>query len=822
MDSVLSDLKYAVRMLWRSRIVAAITVLTLSLGIGVVTALFALVHGVLLRPIVPDQDRVVHISKRDTQRGDFPLALSLPEFAAWRDDSSAFETLAAVDHAATGPVATTIGNSTSPVQMAPVSAELFRLMHRGGPPLYGRWLTMADEQRGATLEVAAVVSERFWRRVSGGDPAFVGRRLMFAGTRTLIVVGVAPASADYPLGTDIWAPAATLFDGQAGRFDANSPTFSQFELIGRLAPGASIERARAELTAIHQRLAKTHANDYRPAQVIVEPLIDVVVGNGRHVLLALFAAAGLVFVIAGVNVASLLLMQASGRRSEAAIRIALGAGYARLLRQTLTESFVLATLGSAGGLVIARVLLVLVQRLAPGELPRLDHAALDLTVMAFCTAVALGWMLLLGSAPVWAQRRLIRNPRVETSISSGIGIGSRGAQGTRGLLAFTIAQIAAAVVIAIVAGLLVRTFAHLQAIERGFDADNLAMVSLLLPDDKRREPRAMLAFHRQLRDDVESLPGVTSTSPIHLGPGTGTLGLSAPLVFEGQTPEEAKKNPWSSWEPVLPSYFRTLGIPIVLGRGFGDDDRRGGAPVAIVSESVARRYWPGQNPLGKRLRVAAAAEWPWVTVIGVAADTRYRELTKSWMTVYFAADQFFFFQPASLAVRATSPLDALVPAIAHKLRALEPSAAIESVKPMEVLLARELSRPRAALMVTGVFAVVAIVLAAVGTFGVMSYEVRQRRRELAVRTAIGATPRDIFRSVVGRSLIAAIVGVTAGLLAATTVTHMLRALLFDVHPLDPTVFLSAAGILVGAILVAACIPAKRAAGIDPSVALRQE
>jgi putative ABC transport system permease protein len=459
---------------------------------------------------------------------------------------------------------------------------------------------------------------------------------------------------------------------------------------------------------------------------------------------------------------------------------------------------------------------VLVQRLAPDELPRLDHAALDLTVVAFCAAIALGWMLMLGSTPVWAQRRTIRDPRVEASF------GSRGMQGTRGLLVFTSAQIASAIVVAIVAGLLVRTFAHLQAIERGFDADNLAMVSLLLPDDIRRDPRAMLAFHRQLRDDVTSLPGVISASPIHLGPGTGTLGLSAPLVFEGQTAEEAKENPWSSWEPVLPSYFRTLGIPIVLGRGISDDDRRGGAPAAVVSESVARHYWPGQNPLGKRLRVAATSEWPWVTVVGVAADTRYRELTKSWMTVYFAADQFFFFQPASLIVRATSPLDSLVPAIAHKLRAIEPSAAIESVRPMDVLLARELSRPRAAVTVTGVFAIVAIVLAAIGTFGVMSYEVRQRRRELAVRTAIGATPRDIFQSVIVRSAIAAAAGVTVGLLAATTVTRTLRSLLFDVHPLDPAVFFTAAAVLFVAIFIAACIPAKRAAAIDPSTALRQE
>lgn len=820
MDVIRQDLGYAVRVLWRGRFVAALTVFTLSLGIGVVTALFAVINGVMLRPIVADQDQVVHISKRDTQRGDFPLALSLPEFDAWRRESRGFEMLAAVDHAATGPAAITIGGRTVPVQLAPVSADFFRVILSSdrGEPLYGRWFTKADEERGGA--VPAVVSERFWRRAAGGDPSFVGRRLAWAGTRTLIVIGIAPAAVDYPLGTDIWAPGAAVFDGQAGRFDANSPTFSQFELLGRLAPGVTIDHVRAELTAIHQRLAKTQPGDSKPQRVVVEPLADVVVGDGRQVLLALFGAAGLVFAIAGVNVAALLLMQASARRHELAIRVALGAGQWRLLRQTLTEALVLAMLGAAGGLAIARALLILVQRLAPGELPRLDSAGLDVVVVTFCAAIALGWMLMLGSAPVWAQRRTIRHPRMDSSLAA------RTAQGTRGLLVFTIVQIAAAVVVAIVAGLLVRTFAHLQAIERGIDPDNLLMVSLLLPDDTRRDPRTMLAFHRQLQSDVEALPGVISASPVHLGPGTGTLGLSAPLVFEGQTADEAKKNPWSTWEPVLPSYFRTVGIPIVLGRELTEDDRRGGAPVAVVSESVARRYWPGQNPLGKRLRVAPAAEWPWVTVVGVAADTRYRELTKSWMTVYFAADQFFYFQPASFVVRTAPrtslPLDALVPAIAHKLRALEPSAAIESVRPMEVLLARELSRPRAAVTVTGVFAFVAVVLAAVGAFGVMSYEVRQRRRELAVRSAIGAAPRDIFRAVVRRSVIATAGGVTVGLFAAATVTRTLRSLLFDVHPLDPAVFLAAAAMLFGAILIAVCIPARRAAAIDPSVALRRE
>jgi hypothetical protein len=312
-DSILYDIRFAARGLRRGGVFTAIAVLTLGLGIGVVTALFAIVDAVLLHPIVPDHDRVVRISKLDRQRGDFPYSLSLPEFRAWRDQSRSFEVLAAVDHAATGPQPITLGDQTSPVVLAPVSADFFRVIQHSRP-LLGRWFQASDENPGA--EVVAVVSERFWRRVSGGDPAFVGRRLTWAGNRTLLVVGVAPAVVDYPLGTDMWAPAATIFDGAAGRFDAKKPNFFQFELIGRLAAGVSVEQARSELSVIHRRVAEEFPDDYSVMPVVVQPLLDTVVGTSGQILLVLFVSAGLVFAIAGVNVAALLLMRAADRRTE--------------------------------------------------------------------------------------------------------------------------------------------------------------------------------------------------------------------------------------------------------------------------------------------------------------------------------------------------------------------------------------------------------------------------------------------------------------------------------------------------------------------------
>lgn len=808
------SLHYAVRTLSRERFVTVLTVLTLGTGIGVVTALFAIVSAVLLRPIVPDQDRVVIVSKLDTQRNNFPTSLSLPEFAEWRDQTRSFDVVSAVDHAATGNVPLVIDGRSVPARLAPVSADFFGVVH-DGEPLLGRWFTPADEQSGA--DVVAVVSERFWRRVGGGDPAFVGRRLSWFGDRTMLVIGIAPAAVDYPLGTDIWAPGATVFDGRAGRFDANNRAFFQFEILGRLRRGVSLDQARAELTVINRRVAAAFPKEFNPTAVLVEPLIEHVAGESRRVLLALLAAAGLVFVISGVNVAALLLMRASARRSESAVRVALGASSGRLLRQALTEGLVLALLGAMCALLIARTLLVVLQWLSPGDVPRIELATIDLRVMIFGVVSAVAWALTLGTVPAWTNRRLARSPGVEHAF--------RGVRGSRGLLIFTVAEVAAAVVVAIGAGLLFRSFAHLQSIERGFNSNNLVMASLLLPEARQRNPRSMIAFYDQLLPHVTALPGVVSAAPTHVGPGSGTFGLSAPMFFEGQTPEDSKTNPYSTWEPVLPSYFRTLGIPILRGRAFTDADRGDGAPVAIVSESVAQRYWPGQDPIGKRLQFVystKAGEWPWVTVVGIAADTRYRELTKSWMTVYFPADQFFFFQAASLVVRASSTTEALAPALLQAVRTIEPGATVASIAPMNTLLERELARPLTAMTVSGVFALIAIALAAVGVYGVMSYEVRQRRREIAVRSAIGATAAAIFNTVLRRSLLVGLAGAGIGLVLAGAVTRMLVSLLYGIQPLDPFVFFIGAGVLLAVVVAAASLPARRAAAVDPIDALRSE
>ena len=807
----MNDVLYAVRGLRRSPVFAVMTVLTLSLGIGVVTALFAVIDAVILQPIAHEQARVVRIWGNDVERNLNQHALSYAELKAFQEIGRSLERVAAINYADASALALAVDGQTISVDIAPVSVNFFEVLLEA-PPLFGRWITPADELTGA--EPVAVASEGFWRRVGGGDPGFVGRVLTRAGgSHPVRVIGVAPASFDYPRGADLWMPLATFYGPFSfAVFNGNDPAFRQFHGIGRLRPGVSLPEARAELDLIDDQWVKQTPN-LRPTRIEVAPVLDAMLGNSRQVLWFLFAAAGLVFVIAGVNVSALLLMRASARSREMAVRLALGASRARLTRQTITESLLIGTMGAVGGIIVAQASLALVQWLRPGDIPRIELAVIDARVLAFTLVASILWVVTFGTAPSW-----IRRTREATGLASEFTL--RGARGTTALRIFTVAEVAAAVVIAIAAGLLVRSLVQLQGIDRGYDSRNMAVFTVLLPGERYQTARERLGFYERVVPALMSIPGVFAASPVHLGPGTGATGLSAGMIFEGQTREEARRNPWATWEPVLPTYFQTLGIPIVSGRGFSDTDGPDGAKVVIISDAVAQRYFPGQNPIGKRVRFIQ--EMDWTTVVGVAADTRYRELTRSWMTVYFPAAQFFFFTASSLVVRTTASPDSLIPAIQQTIRTQEPQLAIESVASMDELAGRELSRPRIALTVASLYAFLAVMLAGIGVYGVLSYEVSQRRQELAVRSALGASPSLVFGTVVRRSLAMGAMGAAIGLALAAAATRSLRAVLYEVSPGDPVAFVVGALALVTIVVGASYVPARRAAGTDPARVLRAD
>jgi predicted permease len=802
------DIRHAWRTLRRNKLSGGVTIFTLALGIGVVTALFAIVDAVLLDPIATNQERLVRIWKLDVARGSLRAQIAYFEFAAWRDQARSFASLAAIQYADAGRAAITVDGQPAAVSFTPVSSNFFATLHHA-PPLLGRWLQRIDDQPGA--ELVAVVSEGFWRRVTGADPAIIGRLFTFNGDRTVRVVGVAPARLDYPIGTDLWVPIPAFFDGKNGRFDANARRTWLFELIGRLADGVSAEQAQAELAVLHRQLAAQFPQDYGVMEIVAQPLVHAMVGGSRQVLWFLFAGAGLVFLIAGVNVAALLLMQTAERRSELAMRIALGANSARLTQQTVTESLLLGGLGSIGAVFVAQSLLRLAQWLATGEVPRIEHASLDTRVLGFAVFAAVVWVLALGTVPIWGYRRFERSgmfARATTAVHA-----------SRGLKIFTLAEVAAAVTIAIGAGLLVRSFVHLQRVDRGFNDQNLAVMSLLLPASHYPDARTRVALYNELLPRLEAIPGVVAASPVHLRPGSGFVGLSAPMRFEGQTPEDARTNPWATWEPTMPSYFKTLGIQIVRGRGISETDIADSAPVAVVSEAVAEQYWPGQDPIGKQLKFIA--DFPWTTVVGVARDMRYRELTKSWLTVYFPARQFFFFAPDSVVVRAESSPTALLPAIRQTIRSVAPAVAVDEVTTMDVLTAKELSGPRTAVAVSTLFALFAIVLAAVGVSAVVAYDVRQRRRELAVRAALGASGRRLVKEVAGRSLAIGTIGLLTGAAMAAAGSRTLGALLYELDPMDPATFAGGTMALLVIVIAASYIPARRAAMTDPATVLRE-
>jgi predicted permease len=806
------DVRDGTRVLRKSPALTTIT--TLAIGIGIVTGFFAIVDAVVLTPLAAHGDTVVRIWKHDREQTSiarFPI--SYTELKLWRDKARSFTALAAISYADSAPAAVMIGSEPVSVRVSPVSPDFFAVLH-GGSPLLGRWFTVAEEDNVA--EMAAVVSEEFWHRVSGGDPAFIGRRLPLpGGKRTLVVVGVAPASLVYPAKTDAWVSLVSYFGAGGGlvNADIHSRRFANFHFLGRLAPGASIAQAQAELDVINRGVSAEFPDDIRLLPIVTEPLLNASLGTLRPLTWFLFAGAALVFLAAGGNVAALLLMRAAAQSRDFAMRFALGASRFRVARQTIAEALMLGAAGALGGLVVAQSCLLIAKSVAITEIPRLETATIDTRVLAFSTLVTLAWVAIFGTTPLWRRRQFEAGHLTQH-------LATRTTRSTSMLRVMIVGQITAAVVIATAAGLLVRSLVQLTAIERGFDAGNMAVAKVFVPESIYPTPASREQLFSRLIPRLASIPGAINAAATHLGPGTGQTGLSARMLFEGQQPDQGRTNPYGTWEPIAPTYFDTLGIPITRGRAFTDADDGQAVPVAIVSESVAARYWPGQDPIGRRLQFTP--QFPWVTVVGVAADTRYRELTREWLTVYFPAKQFFFFSPGAVVVRTQGDPRPLFADISRTIRSVEPAAAVHSVDTMEQLLAQETARPRTAVAVATLFAIIAVFVAAVGVYGVFSYDVSTRSRELAVHAAVGATPRRLVGMTLRQGLVLGAIGAVTGLGLASLLTRYLTAVLFEVAPLDAWTFALAGFGMLAMVLLASLLPAGRAARVDPVGLLKAE
>ncbi|HSF42212.1 MAG TPA: ABC transporter permease [Thermoanaerobaculia bacterium] len=808
MGDLLRDLRHALRVLLQTPGFSLAAILTLALGIGAATAIFSMVDAVLLRPLpFAGQDRLVTVWGEVRERNQAHVEVSLQDYEGWKEGNRVFSDLGLLA-ATDSDLALTGGDQPLHVRGRLVSANLFDVL--GVRPALGRSFR-PEEDRPDSQDVA-VVSHGFWQRHFGGDPGVLGKSVSLDGEPHL-VIGVMPAGFRFPRDVDLWIPAGPL--GGAPELK----TIRVFEAIGRLKPGISIEQAQTDMTALSVRLEEVHPQTNQGYRAALYPLVDEILGDTGPALLLLLAAVALVLLIACANVAGLLLARAASRQKETAVRIALGAGRPRLIRQLLTESVLLAVLAAAVGLLLAWLGLRIVTAVGPADIPRLDEVGIDGRVLAFTLLVSLVTAVLFGLAPALQAAR----PDLTSSLKEGgKSSASRGSRRLRSLL--VVAEVALALVLLVGAGLVIRSFLHLQRTDLGFEPESLLTMRITLYGDKRPEPHQWAAFYRDVAQRAEALPGVERASVVLLRPLSGPIGWDYDFMIDGQTPDEQKTNPTSNHERVSPGYFRTMGIPLVAGRDFTWSDGAEAPKVAIVNQSMARRFWPGQDPLGKRLRFGRPGrEGPWMTVVGIAGDVRYRELQSVKPDIYvpFLQDPHW---AMDLVVRtASDPLSA-ASAVTAAVQEVDRDQPVSGITTMERALSDTVARPRLRSFILGMFAALALLLAAVGLYGIIAQSVAQRRQEIGIRIALGAGRPEVLRLVLRQGLGLTLAGLAAGLVLAVAVgaTGWLATLLYGVEPMDFVTFAAVPLVLLAVAVAASLLPALRATRVDPLTVLRAE
>lgn len=806
MPTLVQDLRHAARVLARRPGFTSVSVATLALGIGGATAIFSVADAVVLRPQpFADPESVYVLRHTDLKKNHPFVEVSYPDFVAWRDHARSFEHLAAMPSVNIAAVLTGRGEPT-PIEGRWVSASFFDLL--GTRPALGRVLNADDDRPGAAPVV--VLSDGLWRERFAADPSIVGRALELDG-RPVTVVGVMPPGFAYPARARMW----TAIGAAAPPELLQMPGVGWMFVVGRLRPGVSLEAGTAELTALWRNAQPDRDDGYA---VRATALTESILGRTRPALLALLGAVALVLLIACANVAGLLVVQTTERRSELALREALGASRTRLARSLLTESVLLAALGGALGLALASAAVPLLVALAPGDVPRLQDAALDVRALAFGIAAAMITAALAGLAPLW----LLRGTSLEEAFRAGARTLAAGRSRLRGAL--VVAEVALALVMIVGAGLLVRTFLNLRQVPLGFDAERVLAMDVTASDTRYVTDAQWRDFYARLVERSRAIPGVESAAIVTLRPLWGTVGMDWPFAAEGQTQEEVERNPLLNLETVSGDYFRTMGIPIRRGRALAETDDASQPGAVVVSETMAARYWPGQDPIGKRIKIPlpdTPFDSQWLSVVGVAGDARYRELQAARLDLYMSYRQANH-RPRHLLVRAAGDPQALAGSIRDVVRDLDPDVPVADVLTMSDAVASALGGPRFAARVFGAFALVGLLLSALGLYGLLAYSVSRRTREIGVRVALGAQAADVRRLVLREGLTLTLAGIAIGLVAAWGAARLLDALLFGVTAADPLTYAVGPAVLMAVATAACLLPARRATRVDPSVALRTE
>jgi predicted permease len=803
MDVLLQDLRYAVRSLRQNPGFTLAAVLTLAIGLGANTAIFSLVNGVLLRPLpFPRPEQLAIVWGRHPAVGR--ETASLPDFLDWRSGAPSFQQLAAI--APTNYPVNGQGEAEL-VSGAVVTANFFGTL--GVTPEIGRGFLPGEDSRAAPR--VAILGYSYWQRRFGGRADAVGQRIDLGAEGPYTIVGVAPRDLRWDGEVNLWTPLAT---------DSIRPRRADFlTVIGRLRPGATLLGAQGELGAVTRRLEERYPDTNTGWRAELVPLQEELVGDIRPALLMFMGAVGLVMLIACSNVANLMLARLTSRHREIAVRTALGASRSRLLRQLLVESIVLALMGGCAGLLLATWGIDALWLSQAGTIPRLESVTLDLRVLSFTLGLTLVTGLTFGIIP--ALRLTRSDPHAGLREGSRSATGSPRVGGARSGL--VVAEVALAVVLLSGAGLLLRSFARLLEVNPGFRVDNVLTAQITLPRVKYADQSRRVALYEQLNARIASTPGVqavglVSSAPLGDGVGYEAFDIEHAPATDPTMAQDAELMVATS------AYFTALNIPLLSGRLFGPGDRVDAPDVAVISQTMARRYWKGRAPLGVRITRDDPADPAarWYTIVGIVGDVRHENLSEAaYPQLYLPMAQAAGRRMILTARVSGDPLQ-VVTVLRRTLAELDSQVPLSNVRTMRERVAESVARPRTSATLLGIFAATALLLAVVGVYGVIAYGVTQRTRELGIRVALGARPRQILRLVMGQGMAPVVAGLGLGLLSALAATRVLRSLLFEVGPVDLLTYTMVTGSVLVAAMVASYSPARRATRVDPIVALRSE
>jgi len=813
MSGFARDLAFALRLFRQQPGFTAVALITLALGIGATTAIFTVVNAVILRPLPYEQsERLILLFESNVQRGWPTFSVAPANYADWARESRAFEAITAITP---GTMALVTNDEAEQVPSTTATAELFTVLR--GRPLIGRAFVAGDDLPSAPP--VAVIGYGLWQRRFAGDRSVVGRSVTI-GDRPTTIVGVMPqgfgrGSPD----TDLWLP-LTIDRAQAERGGR------MLGVLGRLAGNATIDQARAEMIGIADRLARTYPGSNAGWSVALVPLEDAVVGRGmRRALLLLLGSVGFVLLIACVNVANLLSARGVARQSEMAVRRALGASRWRLLRQLLTESLLLGLAGGALGVIVALWGTRLLMALAPPGLPRLFEVSVDGRVLAVALGATVSAALLFGVAP--ATQVIAARPDDALRDTTRGGTANPGRR--RMSQFFVVLETALAVIVLVGAGLLIRSFVRLTSQSIGFRPEQAISFQLTLPEGRYTTPSVVTDFHRSVLTRIGDLPGVEAVGATHALPFSG-MGSVRPFVREGDV-VSADNAPTSEYRLITPGYFAAMGIPVVRGREFTTSDVAGQPGAAIVNESFARRFFAGRDPIGQRIKQAGGdATVPWLTIVGVVGDVRHSGLAADYEPEMFWPEAQAVWgatlnrhrRGLTYVVRTAGDPVALLPAIRTQIASIDSRRPLVNARPMRDLVSRSADLQRFSMVLLALFGGVSLLLATAGVYGVMSYNVAARRREMGIRLALGARPRALLGHVLRSGVVMAAAGAVIGLGVAWMLADVLRTLLFQTAPRDGLTFAAVALLMLVTASVACYLPARRAASVAPIEALREE